>query len=87
MGLQGERLAGLPEGGKGEGSMTEVKTGQIRPAPDCLKCRHYFITHDPQQPRGCRAYGFKSRELPAQVVLATSGLPCHFFTPRLPPQQ
>jgi hypothetical protein len=50
--------------------------------PDCLKCRHFFVTYDPRQPRGCRAYGFKSRELPSQVVLSASGQPCQFYSPR-----
>jgi hypothetical protein len=53
--------------------------------PDCQACRNYFITHDPRQPRGCRAYGFKSRDLPSRVVLATSGMPCRLFTPRPAP--
>lgn len=52
--------------------------------PDCGRCRHYFVTHDPRQPMGCRAYGFKSRQQPSRVVLTTSGTPCHFFAPRQP---
>ncbi|ADW17821.1 hypothetical protein Despr_1669 [Desulfobulbus propionicus DSM 2032] len=54
-------------------------------APNCLKCRNFFVTYDPRQPRGCRAYGFKSKEMPTQVVLATSGLPCQFYRPRPSP--
>ncbi len=44
--------------------------------PDCLHCQHYFVTWDVQQPRGCRAYGFKSNDLPSAVVFASSGEIC-----------
>jgi hypothetical protein len=47
--------------------------------PDCMQCRHFFITHEAAHPRGCRAYGFKSRRLPAMVVLESSGQPCRLF--------
>ncbi|MCL1981085.1 MAG: hypothetical protein FWG62_08445 [Proteobacteria bacterium] len=50
--------------------------------PNCLACLHSFITYDPRQPRGCRAYGFKSRDLPSRVILATSGTECRLFAPR-----
>ena len=52
-----------------------------RPArPDCLHCLHYFVTWEPGSPRGCRAYEFKSNELPSEVVKASSGKPCQLFT-------
>lgn len=47
--------------------------------PDCLHCTHYYVTWDVAQPRGCRAYEFKSAELPSEVVLASSGEPCQLF--------
>jgi hypothetical protein len=50
--------------------------------PDCRRCRHFFITHEPKRPQGCRAYGFKSRELPAQAVRRLSGRPCLLFAAR-----
>lgn len=65
-----------------ESDVIDVSAGQKRQAPDCLRCKNYFITYDPRQPRGCRAYGFKSRDLPSHVVLSSSGAPCHFFLPR-----
>jgi hypothetical protein len=37
------------------------------------------VTWDPQQPRGCRAYGFKSNDLPSDVVFASSGAACQLF--------
>lgn len=50
--------------------------------PDCRRCRHFFITHDPGRPMGCRAYGFKCQAQPSRLVLTTSGLACQFFAPR-----
>jgi hypothetical protein len=47
--------------------------------PNCLACRHFYISHDPRHPYGCRAMGFKARQLPAVLVLASSGLPCQLF--------
>lgn len=47
--------------------------------PNCQVCRHFYITHDPASPYGCRAMGFKSRHYPAVVVYASSGLPCQLF--------
>ncbi len=50
------------------------------PKVNCLACRHFFITYRPDHPYGCRALGFKSKELPSRVVLASSGLNCQAFT-------
>lgn len=47
--------------------------------PDCLHCVHYFVTWETGSPRGCRAYEFKSTELPSEVVFASSGAPCRLF--------
>ncbi|KMY55719.1 uracil-DNA glycosylase [Bacillus sp. FJAT-27231] len=46
---------------------------------NCFQCRHFFVTWDQKSPRGCRAYGFKSNQLPSAVVLKTSGHPCYQF--------
>jgi hypothetical protein len=46
---------------------------------NCMKCRHYYVSWDPNAPRGCRAFGFKSQAMPSQVVLASSGKPCMNF--------
>lgn len=50
-----------------------------RDRPDCLHCVHYFVTWEADQPRGCRAYEFKSSDLPSDVVAASSGEPCQLF--------
>ncbi|TVQ36166.1 MAG: hypothetical protein EA384_14835 [Spirochaetaceae bacterium] len=45
-------------------------------APDCLTCRHFFVTWDKRYPRGCRIFEIKSRELPSLVVLRSTGRRC-----------
>ncbi len=48
----------------------------------CRKCRYFYVTYEVRQPNGCRAYGFKSRQMPAYVVLLSSGEPCNLFAVR-----
>lgn len=50
--------------------------------PNCNACAHYYITHDPRFPYGCRKLNFKSKRLPALDVLTSSGLPCMVFKPK-----
>ncbi len=47
-----------------------------RESPDCL---HYFVIWEPDKPRGCHAWEFKSPDLPSQVVLESSGEECQQF--------
>jgi len=49
---------------------------------DCFKCRYFYITWDANQPRGCKAFGFKTRQLPSAVVFESSGEPCLKFSPK-----
>lgn len=48
----------------------------------CIRCTHYFITHDTALPYGCNAMHFKSRNQPWREVLAASGTPCQYFSPK-----
>lgn len=50
--------------------------------PNCLECRHYYVTWDVSFPYGCRAMDFKSRRRPQLEVLDSSGAPCLRFEPR-----
>jgi len=61
-------------------NFAETKTMSV--PPSCRRCRHYYITHVPRQPHGCKAYAFKSRSNPAQFVLNSSGRPCLLFAPK-----
>ena len=47
--------------------------------PSCIKCVHYYVTHDSAQPYGCRGMGFKSAKNPAAMVFASSGIECQIF--------
>ncbi|MEW5832390.1 MAG: uracil-DNA glycosylase [Campylobacterota bacterium] len=49
---------------------------------NCHRCAYYFVTWEAHQPHGCKAYGFKSRMIPSQVVLSSSGAQCIYFTPK-----
>jgi hypothetical protein len=46
---------------------------------NCFKCRFFYITWDRQHPNGCRAMGFKTRQLPSVVVFQSSGEPCKLY--------
>ena len=51
-------------------------------AVNCFQCQYFFVTWDPKNPRGCKAYGFKTRELPSIVVRRSSGMECLKFEPK-----
>ncbi|MBF0100589.1 MAG: uracil-DNA glycosylase [Desulfobacterales bacterium] len=46
---------------------------------DCHRCKHYYVSWDPQCPHGCKSMNFKSRELPSIAVYKNSGAPCLLF--------
>lgn len=46
---------------------------------NCRKCQYYFVTWEAGQPHGCKAYGFKSAQIPSTVVLRSSGSSCSLF--------
>ncbi len=48
----------------------------------CFRCRHFYVTWDPRLPRGCRALGFKTRQMPAEAVRQASGTVCLYFEPK-----
>lgn len=45
----------------------------------CQKCKYYFVTWEVHKPHGCNAYNFKSKLLPSQIVLQSSGIKCSFY--------
>lgn len=45
----------------------------------CQKCKYYYVTWVPNTPHGCKAYGFKSKQIPSQVVKRSSGMECSFY--------
>jgi len=52
---------------------------------NCRQCVHYFVTWQPKQPHGCKAYGFKSPQMPSLAVFQSSGSECHLFTQKVAP--
>ena len=50
----------------------------------CHNCEFFFITHEAQKPWGCRHFGFKSANIPAQAVFQASGTNCAYKIIRSP---
>ncbi|WP_097071625.1 uracil-DNA glycosylase [Ureibacillus xyleni] len=48
----------------------------------CFKCQHFRVTWDQNNPRGCAAYQFKSKQLPSIIVKQSSGMDCMQFSPK-----
>jgi len=46
---------------------------------ECRRCQHYFVTWNPDTPHGCRAFGFRSKQLPCLEVRSASGQSCLKF--------
>ncbi len=55
--------------------------GLMSKTPNCSHCVHYHVTWDNRFPRGCRYFGFKTRNQPSLDVLVTTGQNCVFFEP------
>lgn len=45
----------------------------------CQRCVNYYVTWEPNNPHGCKAYGFKSKQIPSVVVKQSSGIDCSFY--------
>ena len=52
------------------------------PPPFCPRCVHYFVTWDPNFPKGCRLFGIKSRALPSMEVRLANNRDCPAFAPK-----
>ena len=46
---------------------------------NCRRCEFYFVTWEKNKPHGCKAYGFKSQQIPSLVVFQSSGTDCSLF--------
>ncbi|QPC47769.1 uracil-DNA glycosylase [Mangrovibacillus cuniculi] len=47
--------------------------------PNCFQCQYFYVTWDKHHPRGCKAYGFKTKEMPSMTVKKASGQECLKF--------
>jgi len=54
---------------------------------DCFQCQNLYITWDENAPRGCKAFGFKTKRLPSDVVFESSGEPCLKFIAKNQPSK
>ncbi len=43
---------------------------------NCQKCKHFYVTWDKRYPRGCKAYGIKTRYIPSVIVFKSTGIRC-----------
>ncbi len=48
----------------------------------CQKCKFYFVTWEKHKPHGCKAFNFKSKQLPSMTVMQSSGMPCTMYQPK-----
>lgn len=45
----------------------------------CQKCKFYFVTWEKNKPHGCKAFNFKSKQIPSMAVFQSSGSPCSMY--------
>ncbi|RLC23350.1 MAG: uracil-DNA glycosylase [Deltaproteobacteria bacterium] len=50
---------------------------------NCFKCTFFYVTWDVQHPNGCKAMGFKTKQLPSVVVFKSSGKPCELYKKKI----
>jgi hypothetical protein len=46
---------------------------------NCFQCAHFAVTWEPQYPKSCKLFGFKTKELPAVSVYESTGSVCMGF--------
>lgn len=46
---------------------------------NCRKCQYFYVTWDKYSPYGCKFFGFKSYQIPSQVVKHSSSNDCKAF--------
>ncbi|MCK9472573.1 uracil-DNA glycosylase [Sulfurimonas sp.] len=51
---------------------------------NCRRCQYYYVTWEAQRPHGCKAYGFKSSQIPSLLVFQSTGSDCTMFKEKNP---
>ncbi|MBF0303994.1 MAG: uracil-DNA glycosylase [Desulfamplus sp.] len=46
---------------------------------NCRECIYYYVTWDINCPYGCKAMGFKGKQMPSIAVLNSTGKQCLLF--------
>lgn len=49
----------------------------------CGDCQYLRLTYEPRHPWSCSRFGFKSREIPARLVLNETGMECAYYSSRM----
>jgi len=62
--------------------MLSAKNDVKRKPIKCALCIHFFVTHRPSTPWGCRKFGFRSKIIPSALVFSSTGTDCAFFNDR-----
>ncbi|MCL1983096.1 MAG: uracil-DNA glycosylase [Clostridiales bacterium] len=55
--------------------MESEKAGNV----NCFQCIHFAVTWEPQHPKSCKLFGFKSAALPSVTVYESTGSVCLGF--------
>jgi hypothetical protein len=64
--------------------MTWAPKNKVKAVRDvCGDCQHLGVTYEASQPWRCAKFGFKSRDLPARVVLRETGMECAYYSARV----
>jgi len=50
---------------------------------NCFKCIYYYITWDKNNPKGCKYFGFKTKQMPSIIVKKSSGKDCKAFKEKI----
>ncbi|HCW84870.1 MAG TPA: hypothetical protein DHC76_12790 [Rhodobacteraceae bacterium] len=54
-----------------------------KPRVMCGDCQYLRLTYEPRHPWSCSRFGFKSREIPARLVLNETGMECAYYSSRM----
>ncbi len=52
---------------------------------NCRECIHYYVTWDINHPYGCKAMGFKGKQIPSITVVNSTGKQCLMFKRKVKP--
>jgi hypothetical protein len=55
--------------------------------PNCLQCKHFFITFNPKTPKGCRKFGIQCKNLPSEIVFMAGHGECQGFEQKKRPDE
>ena len=61
----------------------KLMDGSAKNSVRCHGCAHYFVTYDRHRPYGCAKFGFKTKSLPSQIVIESTGMQCAYREDRL----